>query len=154
MNEVKATPMAGANDADVAAVYGVIYSGIWKTDAISFKLLGLVPVVSGGGATILVALLETDVLGPLAIGFLSVLGVITTAAAYRWERRNIQTCERLWARAKQLEKRLGFGRFAGREDPPSLFGLGIGKSEAEGVIYGASLAAWLVPLAVAIANGF
>jgi mannose-6-phosphate isomerase-like protein (cupin superfamily) len=143
--------LAELDSGSLAAVYGDTLAGIWETDGISFKLLGLVPVVSAGGASILVALLDTEILGPVSIGFLGLLGMITTFAVYRWELRNIQTCERLWHRAADAEERLGFGRLVGREDPPPLLGVPVGKKEAEHVIYGASLAAWLLPVGAAIA---
>jgi hypothetical protein len=136
--------------ADFVALYGDVRSGIEHTDGVSFKLIGIVPVVSGGGAGVLTWLLEHQSLAPLAIAALALLAGVSTYGVYRWELRNIQTCNRLWARAALLEEQLGFGELSGREAAPSLRGIEIGKTEAERLIYGAALMVWLVPVFVAV----
>jgi hypothetical protein len=143
---------------DDAAINWVdLYSGIWtsihETDQISFKLLSLVPLVSGSGAGLLVFLLDKQILGLIPIVGLSLLSALVTFGLYRWERRNIQTCERLLKRAAWLEKRFGFGDLAGGQAAPRIFGVRLGKTQAEMIIYSASVFAWIVPTIVAFLQG-
>jgi len=137
---------------DILKLYTETYANIRETDQISFKLLGFVPLISGSGAGVLVFLLEKNVLGLLPTILLSVISSIITFGLYRWELRNIQTCSRLLKRAKFLEQRIGLGELAGREEAPRFLGRPIGKTEAEKIIYIASVIAWLVPIVVAFSR--
>ena len=134
-------------------LYGGIWTCIHETDQISFKLLSLVPLVSGSGAGLLVFLLDKQILGLIPIVCLSFLSAWVTFGLYRWERRNVQTCERLLERAAWLEKRFGFGNLAGGREAPKILGLRIGKTQAEMIIYSASILAWIVPTIVAFIQG-
>lgn len=135
---------------DALEFYKETWANIRETDQISFKLLSFVPLVSGSGAGLLVFLLDKDVLPFAAIVCLSILSAIVTLGLYRWEVRNIRTCARLLQRAKWLEQRFGLGELAGREPPPRFLGRPMGKTEAEQLIYTASILAWLVPVVVGL----
>ncbi len=130
--------------------YEQICKNITECDEISFKLLGLVPVVTG--STIFVIFLKGEVkLSPIII-FISLFGSIVTFGVFRWELRNIQTCKWLRERAAEIEtKEFGLekGQFAGRQDSPKFLGFPIGKTEAEEIIYIATIIAWLVLAGVA-----
>jgi hypothetical protein len=144
---------ATINAINWADLYGEIWTSIRETDQISFKLLSLVPLVSGSGAGLLVFLFGKQTLGFIPIVCLSILSACVTFGLYRWERRNIDTCERLLERAEWLEKRFGFGNLAGGKEAPRIFGLEIGKTQAEIFIYSASILAWIVPIIVAFNQG-
>lgn len=135
---------------DPGKLYAEVYASIRETDQISFRLLSFIPLVSGSGAGLLTILLNNNILKPLPIILISALGAIVTFGFYRWELRNIQTCNRLYKRATFLEQRIGFGDLAGRETEPRLLGRPIGKTEAEKIIYTASVFAWVVPVFVAL----
>lgn len=117
---------------------------IQETDAISFKLLGMVPVISGGAViTLSSGLLQVpDVILYLA----SILGTLSTYFVYRWELRNIQFCNALRDYVLTLE---------GDDSPyktidlkPGLFkgaqSKGWGKTEAIRGIYWISIFFWLL----------
>jgi hypothetical protein len=141
------------DDAEINWVdlYGGIWTCIHETDQISYNKISLVHLVSGSGAGLLVFLLDKQLLGLIPIVSLSLLSACVTFGLYRWECRNIQTCQRLLQRAAWLEKRFGFGNLAGGQEPPKISGLRIriGKTQAEMIIYSASILAWIVPTIVA-----
>jgi hypothetical protein len=121
---------------------------IRTTDDISFKLLGLVPLVSGAG--MLVVLREDSVALSPSMFLISAFGAIVTFGLFRWELRNIQTCNWLVERAKAMEGRVlgdnGQGPFFGRWDAPPLTPSSPGKwgkTEAEKLIYAATIVVWL-----------
>ncbi len=133
--------------------YSEICTELRATDEISFKLLGLVPLVSGSG--IFAALLEGKTLASPAIDLLSLFGAVVTFGLFRWELRNIQTCNWLRDRASDIEKETlrdkenRVGQFYNRLDAPHIFGMRFGKTEAEKLIYTTSVIAWLsLPWAV------
>ncbi len=85
-----------------AQVYTEVCKDIRETDDISFKLIGLIPLLSGGS-------ILTFVVGKVVVGegvvhegivqsmtpivtFLALFAGAVTLALYRWELRNIQTC--------------------------------------------------------------
>jgi len=135
--------------------YAEICASIRVTDDISFKLLGLVPLLSG--STILAVLLKSEALWSPSIYAFAIFGAVVTFALLRWEMRNIQTCSWLRNRAADIERRAlrpaeGLGAFYRRSEPPELVGRRIGKTEAEKIIYCATTFAWLaVPWAVSAA---
>lgn len=143
------TPIGGDRRPDSAEKrYAEICTSIRTTDEISFKLLGLVPLLSG---TVMVVLLRAEVKPTPLLLLLSLFGAVTTFGLYRWELRNIQTCEWLRARGAEIESiefGLEKGLFAGRSreqfTAPKFLGLQIGKTRAEGIIYIATIIAWLV----------
>ena len=134
--------------------YAEICSNIRATDEISFKLLGLVPLVSGAGIFVLLDRSKQPTWSPMAI-FAAVFGAVVTFAIYRWEIRNIQTCRWLIDRAAELERNelgLARGQFHARDPAPALFGRKMGKTEAERLLYWTTIAAWLLLPIVAAAT--
>jgi hypothetical protein len=105
------------------SVYLEICQNIRTTDDISFKLLGLVPLVSGAG--IVVALLNSDLLWSPAIYLIALLGAGITFGLFRWELKNILICNWLIHCAQAMEYRAlqeeHVGQFYRRPEPPSLF---------------------------------
>ena len=121
-------------------VYRETCSNIRATDDISFKLMGVVPLLSG--ATFLTFFLKEDVsskAGP-AIVMLSLFAALITLGLFRWELRNIQTCSWLRRRAETLE---GVIVTAAQIPKQPLPPRGIGKTEAEKWIYSVTIVAWL-----------
>lgn len=128
-------------------LYEQINANIRATDEISFKLLGLVPLVSGAALGTLVLKDASSVgarLSPALVTLFALFAAAVTLGLFRWELRNVQECSHL----------LGFARALARENlgkcgvpdvqqarPPRP--QGIGKTEAEKIIYGATILAWL-----------
>lgn len=101
----------GSGSPSLDSIYGEILAAIRTTDETSFKLLGLVPLVSGiASGSLSFLFLEGGGL-PYAIPvvLLAVLGIAVTHFLFRWEQRNIQTCNHLWLKLEFVEQRLGFG---------------------------------------------
>jgi hypothetical protein len=121
--------------------YSEILSQIKATDEISFKVLGFVPLSTG--ATVL-GLLHSEKLlhGPVLFA-VSTFAAIVILGFFRWELRNIQTCSWLYSRASAMD---------GQARPKSPGG--VGKTEAECLIYSATIALWLVlPWLLATTDG-
>jgi len=152
---------------DDKVLYQEICKKIKETDAISFKLLGLVPFVSGAGIVVLWA--EAARIPNLALVFAGIFGAVITYFIYRWERRNIQICETFKNYAAEIESRKqnleqndvpegtqdGPYKWLSHQGKPTLAGSlsnkGWGKTEAEIAIYGCTILFWLLlPLLVMI----
>lgn len=143
---------AAANGPAVAPsaekVYEETIASIRATDDISFKLLGLVPLVSG--TAIATLLLKDAPRDPSLIVLFSLFAAAVTLGLFRWELRNVQECSRLLRyaevlAARALEESDVPKSVQNRPLPPQR----IGKTEAEKLIYGATIAAWLaLPIAV------
>jgi hypothetical protein len=137
-------PMALAID----KIYGELCASIRDTDSISFRLLGLVPLVSG--TALLTLVLQKERLPPAFVMLLALFAAFVTLGLFRWELRNIQTCSRLIKYTHALEE----GHFATDAVPRRLFPRprapqGVGKAEAEKLIYGVTIVTWLgLPVAV------
>src|SRR2546430_14568220 len=104
---VQPTAERGAGDvanASLERLYAETCAQIRATDEISFRLLGLVPLVSGVG--ILVLLGDERLSWSPATAFASVVGAVVTFALYRWEMRNVDYCSLLIKRAAELEREL------------------------------------------------
>ncbi|HLQ78311.1 MAG TPA: hypothetical protein VK210_13210 [Terriglobia bacterium] len=129
-------------------IYSEVRAGIRETDNISFKLLGLVPLVSG--TAIIALVLQNQGLSAPLVTVLSLFAGGITLGLFRWELRNIQTCSWLIKYADALEKQALAAQspqdiYRPRPEPPQ----GIGKTEAEKLIYTATILAWLaVPPAI------
>ena len=160
--------------------YEQICTNIRVTDEISFKLLRLVPILSGAGIGLLTILEKQSLLNLPAVILISVFAAVLTFGLFRWELRNIETCSWLIKRAADLERsqfkleQLGSdkGQFHGRKKGPSLrpfFGNRqngddgkpipwsqhpIGKREAEKIIYMSAIVAWVIPILVALVPDF
>ena len=135
--------------------FAEICSSVRTTDEISFKLLGLVPLVSGGGIILLLDAGKRPAWSPVTI-FVALLGAAVTFAIYRWEVRNIQICRWLIERGAELEeKELGLieGQFHKRVQEPRLLGQKMGKTEAERLLYVVIIGAWLLlPIVAAVSD--
>ena len=114
------------------------------TDEISFKLLGLVPFVSG--AAFSVALVRGQAFWSPAVFYLSLFGALTILGLFRWELRNIKTCNYL----KDLIADLEGSSSTGNKAPGLVWDqLPIGKTLAEKLVYTVCALAWLgLPCAV------
>jgi hypothetical protein len=119
------------------ARYQQIYEQVRAKDDVRFKLLSLVPLISGAGISILV---RTDLAWGLKC-FVSLFGAIVTFSIFRWELRNIQWCDWLLKQAQDIDHvgpppqpRLRVGRKR----------VAVGKTEAETILYLAVILAWLV----------
>jgi len=110
-------------------IYTQLRSDIRATDDISFKLIGIVPLVSGVG---LFALLfgEHAPGGPILI-VLSLFAATVTFGLFRWELKNIQMCRFLIGLDSETKK---------HPKPPQ----GIDKVHAEKGIYFVTILTWLV----------
>lgn len=126
----------------VERIYSEIRTGVRETDAISFRLLGLVPLISG--TALIGLLLQSKALPPDLLMLLALFAAAITLGLFRWELRNVQTCAWLIKYAEALEmdslatKGLG-GIARSRPAAPQ----GIGKTEAEKLIYATTIAVWL-----------
>ena len=138
------------SDINAESVYKEICQNIRETDAISFKLLNLVPLGStlAGGILALFqksALLENGpslVIG-FAIVFLSLAGSVIVFGLYKWELRNIQKCNFLIDQAANMEE-TGQTQFKGWNQQKAIWG----KTRAEKLIYRTSMLIWLIPVAI------
>ena len=122
--------------------YEEICTSIRTTDEISFKLLGLVPLLSGAA---IMTVSKNDV-NQVLLWLVSLFGTVVTLGLFRWELRNIQNCKWLASRAAEMEKDefgVTSGQFSGRDEAPRLFGFRLGKTEAEKIIYIATILSWL-----------
>ena len=132
-------------------VYQQTCDSIRATDETSFKLLGLVPALAGG--SVLALFLGKNDSFNLALATpLALFGALITLGVFRWELRNIQTCNWLRDRASELEatvealKNIGL---AVMPRPPHL----IGKTEAAKFVYAVTILGWLsVPWIVKAPN--
>jgi hypothetical protein len=133
--------MAGTG-LSVERVYAETCSSIRATDDISFKLMGILPVLSG--ATFLTLFIK----GPIPLGngwlvvALSLFAALITLGLFRWELRNIQRCTWLSKRAEAMEEAMDNDvrpRLSKLPDAPN----GIGKTEAEKWVYSVTILAWL-----------
>lgn len=123
-------------------IYAEIRTGVRETDAISFKLLGLVPLVSG--AALIGVVFEQPAVPPALVILLSSFASTITLGLFRWELRNIQTCSALLAYAEGLEEEtLKVQGLAGVFQPRPRPLQRIGKTEAEKLIYATTIATWL-----------
>ena len=126
-----------------AKIYEQLSADIRATDDISFKLLGLVPLVSGTG--LIALMLAKDALpSPQIIILLSLFAGAITLGLFRWELRNIQNFKWLIKYADKLEKKAlehaeAIDAYEHQPDSPQ----GIGKTEAEKFIYAATITTWL-----------
>jgi len=161
---MRADNMAGPHWLEI---YKEVCGNIRATDEISFKLLGLVPTFAGAAAGALTVLEKSALLkdaSSWAVLALAAVGFGITFGLFRWELRNIQKCDWLIDRAAELERYALAGgdkppqriQYAGWGDEPKPRLPGWkwpwGKTEAETAVYLASLAAWLVPAALATAS--
>ena len=129
-------------------------SHVHITDDISFKLLALVPLVSIAG--IATSLFKGEAKFVPVVAVLSLFAAAVTRALWIWERRNLQTCEWLRDRAADFEADVFHldtlkkaGHFYAFPTKPGKQG----KSEAEKLVYGLTISAWLLlPAAIFVSQ--
>src|SRR5688500_15573821 len=134
-------------------LYGEVCTS-WRTlTDVRFKLLGLVPVVSG---VLLINLLTRNEpgkgLSPVVQTGIAVFGLAVTLALWVYDRRNDQLYDDLISRGRKIEEELGIatGQFLGRLDSdPSkklLYLIPVKHSVATEGVYGAAVLAWIAAL--------
>lgn len=138
-------------DLNDAKIYDQLCDDIRKTDDISFKLMGFVPLVSGTG---LLAILISDKRpDPAVLIILSLFAAAITLGLFRWELRNVQTCRWLIKCADKLEKKaLEFEGLGKAYIPQPRSPQSIGKREAEKFIYSVTIVTWLIFPALLLYN--
>lgn len=138
---------------------------IRTTDEISFKLLGLVPFASGVGIIGISTLDKTSLIPEVRL-LVALFAMTITFGLFIWERRNIQLCSHYIKCAECIEQESGFD-FVKRPDPnkwprlqkkkykdkenpcehnlksDSQPGITLRKTNAENIIYTATMIAWL-----------
>ena len=127
----------------VAKIYEQICTNIRVTDDISFKLMGLLPLISGAG--LVTILLSAHPPGATMLVLLSLFAAAISLGLFRWELRNIQKCNRLITYADKFEKKAlehSDLKEAYVELPQSP--QHIGKGQAEKFIYPVTILTWLV----------
>ena len=171
--DVKTKPAVNKSEEQIAPslsieIYKEICNNIRVSDEISFKLLNIIPVLSGIGSTGLIYLEKSgflaDYSGYVLTGF-SICGGLITFGLYKWELRNVQKCNLLIKRAGDFESRLLRGvdsqqeqtiQFANfKEDikaqsVSSISDTPWGKTQAEKLIYSTAIAVWFIPLAIGL----
>jgi hypothetical protein len=121
-------------------MYTETCSSIRTTDDISFKLMGIVPLLSGAALLTFFLKEQVPVGKPSVIVTLSLFAALVTLGLFRWELRNIQTCSWLRRRAETLESAVVAAAGVAKQPPPPMR---IGKTEAEKWIYSVTVFAWL-----------
>ena len=116
-------------------IYQEVCADIRATDEISFKLMGLVPLVTGAAFLTFCVSDELSEMPKLIIA-VSVFAALITLALFRWELRNIQKCNSLLKRADEMAK------VDSRTMPPKPSG--IGKTKAEAAVYSVTIVTWLL----------
>jgi hypothetical protein len=135
--------------------YGEVASSFRLLSDIRFKLLGLVPLSTA------VAVFTGGTLQPVQRAALGAVGLSVLLGVVTYNKRNDQLYDELVGRAAAIERELGLpdGAFANRprdwfEVDLGLFRWPVNHRFGVGLIYAASLAAWLyLLLAAAIAHG-
>lgn len=123
------------------ALYGQVCASWRLLTDVRFKLLGFLPVLSGVGILTLVNS-EAAALPRVA---LAVLGLAVVAGLYIYDRRNSELYDDLISRGRKIEEELGVdtGHFRGRRNPATAW---VNHSNGTRLVYGASLAGWLLAL--------
>ena len=145
-------PLSTEEQTLLMGLYTEICNSWRKLTDVRFKLLGLVPVVSG--FFLIRALSEGDLSPDIRVG-IAVFGLIVTLALWAYEVRNSQLYDDLISRGRRIEAELGVntGHFRGRLESSSRYLLGplrvrIQHDTAINLIYGTSVGAWLLALIV------
>jgi hypothetical protein len=142
-------------------LYELYLNKIKETDEISFKLLGLVPLLSGAGIFTLLTQNAVEIdhvqiqIPKLIFWVTGLFGASITYCIYRWELRNIQTCKTYRNEARKIEETEpgSIGVFRNFPESPDLlikvakkvqFKMQIGKADAEKGIYYLTIIFWLL----------
>jgi len=132
---------------DKDKLYSELCAKIRVTDEISFKLLGFTPLLSG--SAIFLLLFKGDELKPLPLVLLCLAGATITGALFLWEHRNIKTCILFRDAAAVLETQLPKGwvkPYTELSNPGEKYRTRFRKTEAEMIIYAASMLIWVIPI--------
>ncbi len=131
--------MSDEKNENLKAVYEQLCDSYRAIDDFRTKLLGFLPLATGGGIFLL--------LGPLSnqtqryLGPIGAFGVAITFGLFCYELYGIKKCTHLIAAGMQIEGQLGIdGQFIKR--PPGVAGF-IDEPFAAGIIYPAVGAAWM-----------
>jgi hypothetical protein len=128
------------------ALYREVCNGWRLLTDVRFKLLGLIPVVSG---VVLFSLLSNkpDGPSPLTRMAIAVFGLLITIALFVYDKRNSELYDDMISRGRKIEEELGVntGLFLGRPDPTKKF---IKHGVATNLIYGTAMVAWPVAILV------
>jgi hypothetical protein len=145
-------PLSTEEQTLLMGLYTEICNSWRKLTDVRFKLLGLVPVVSG--FFLIRAVSGGDLSPDIRVGIVA-FGLIVTLALWAYEVRNSQLYDDLISRGRRIEAELGVntGHFRGRLESSSRYLLGplrvrIQHDTAINLIYGGSVAAWLLALIV------
>lgn len=137
-------------------LYELCLSKIKETDEISFKLMGLVSFVSGVSIYLLLTQdtikVDQGIIPVPDYVFImtGIFGALLTFFIYRWEKRNIQSCNHFRDQAKSFEKAICGeeknvpGLYKNFPASPKLLGIKFGKTEAEKGIYFITFIFWLL----------
>ena len=109
--------------------------------------------MAGIGIVVLLDRSKQPAWSPMAV-FVGLFGALVTFAIYRWEVRNLMTCEWLICLASALERdQLGLanGQFHNRP-APHILGRQVGKRQAEHLLYWTTIIAWLLLPVIAAAT--
>lgn len=120
------------------AVYQQLYEQLRAKDDVSFKLLSLVPLISGAGISILI---KIDLTWGLKC-FVSSFGATVTFCIFRWELRSIRWRDWLLKRANEIENVVAPSAPEIRISPQRR--VAVGKTEAETILCLTVTLAWLV----------
>lgn len=131
-------------------LYREICNNIRFTDEMSLRLLGLVPLVSGSGISgIFIVLVNVEMKWSPIFAGISFFGAAVILGLYIWEQRNIQFCNTLVKCAQTIEENeFHFtkekGHYLARPEAHKKFGIKLGKTIAEKIIYSVTITAWIV----------
>jgi len=130
---------ASPDTAALRDAYGQLCASYHAIDDFRAKLLGLLPLVTGGGLAI-----ATGKGDDVSRGFLlplGLLGLVVTAGLYSYEVYGIAKCHALIKAGRSMEDGLGLDRGQFQERPRSVLGL-VNEPFAAAIIYPAVGAAW------------
>lgn len=130
-------------------VYGELCAEVRSTDDVSFRLLWVLLTLAAAG--IAISVLEADTVWPSAIYPMAVFGATVSFGLFRWELRNLQICRRAIRAVVELDEAAGSAageeRKTARRFPglsaPRILGWPFGKTQAEKLIYSATILLWL-----------
>ncbi len=140
---------SGPSSDDLRAMHHEVAAAWRQLTDVRFKLLALIPVVSGIGLFILLDDDGTIASSPAwARATAAAFGFVITLGLYIYDRRNSQLYDDLISRGKHLENAMGFsgGVFRGRLVSTSP----INHGTALRIIYIATLLAWLIVFAAVV----
>jgi len=128
--------------------YDSIVASYRQMADIRFKLLALLPSISGLAVGIISFDLEAFKAAPLPRLLTGILGFALTLGLVFYDKRNSELYFGLAQRAGELEEEIGATQFTkGRDRKLRFFGIfGVNHSSGLSLIYGAVLGAWLFPI--------